>query len=298
MKATTTLPRLSSILTKPHILPRHPRSTHLTKPPITPHRPFTSTLTPLQTLTASRILPYPAPALYNLIADIPSYPSFLPYCKSSHITSTSSPDPTHNQKWPHTATLHIGWGPYDETFQSRIYCLPHHTLEACAGTASPTIPPSHLPHYENPLPSSSSTHTSNSAAVEKEETNTSPHEEDLFTSLLTRWKLSEFPFKPLPPAAQSPQEGHAEANPSHPRTEVTLVIEAKFASAVYSALSQAAAPKVAGMMIEAFERRARSVLGEGHGVEDQGRGSENAGRETGTEGVVGEEGGKSWNTSH
>ncbi|KAL8677071.1 MAG: hypothetical protein Q9186_006473 [Xanthomendoza sp. 1 TL-2023] len=284
MKATTTLPRLSNTLSKPPIFPRHPRSTHLTNPPTTPHRPFTSTLTPLQTLTASRILPYPASALYNLIADIPSYPSFLPYCKSSHITSTSTPDPTHQQKWPHTATLHVGWGPYDETFKSRIYCLPHHTLEACAGSASPTIPSSDLPHYDN---------LSNTA---KDVQDTENHE--LFTSLLTRWKLSEFPFKPLPPADKSPQEGDAEANPSHPRTEVTLVIEAKFASAVYSALSQAAAPKVAGMMIEAFEKRARNVLGKGHGVEDQGRGSENAGRETSTEGVVGDEGAKSWNTSH
>lgn len=117
----------------------------------------------------------------------------------------------------------------------------------------------------------------------------------LFTSLLTRWKLHEFPFKPLPPDA-NPQEGDAEANPSHPRTEVSLFIEAQFASAVYSALSQAAAPKVAGMMIEAFEKRAREVLGKGHGV-DGTKGEENRGKEVSNEGVVGEEG-KSWNTHH
>lgn len=52
------------------------------------------------------------------------------------------------------------------------------------------------------------------------------------------------------------------------------------------------------MMIEAFEKRARAVLGEGHGVEDDGRGSENRGKETSTEGVVGDEGAKSWNTHH
>lgn len=76
------------------------------------------------------------------------------------------------------------------------------------------------------------------------------------------------------------------------------MIEARFDSAMYSALSQAAAPKVAGMMIGAFEKRARSVLGVGHGVEDDGRGSENRGRKTSTEGVVGDEGAKSWNTHH
>lgn len=72
------------------------------------------------------------------------------------------------------------------------------------------------------------------------------------------------------------------------------MIEARFASAVYNALSQAAAPKVAGMMIEAFEKRARELLGEGHGVESGKGNGENRGRGTGTEGVVGDEG-LSWN---
>ncbi|KAL8725112.1 MAG: hypothetical protein Q9166_007554 [cf. Caloplaca sp. 2 TL-2023] len=290
MKATTAFPRLSSTLAKPQvILPRHPTS-KLTVPPTKrktphiPHRSFSSSiLTPLQTLTASRILPYRQSDLYNIITDLPSYPSFLPYCKSSRITSRSSSDPSQNKQWPHTATLNVGWGPYDETFKSRIYCLPYRTVEACAGSAEPTIPRKELPHYHN---------------LQEAEDKKDTEKHDLFTSLLTRWTLSEFPFKPLPPSSQSPQEGHAEANPSYPRTEVNLVIEARFASAVYSALSQAAAPKVAGMMIEAFEKRAREVLGEGHGVEEEGRGSENRGRETSTEGVVGEQGKKSWNTHH
>ena len=55
------------------------------------------------------------------------------------------------------------------------------------------------------------------------------------------------------------------SEPSEPRTEVSLTIEVRFASAMYSALSQAAAPKVAGMMVEAFERRAREMLGEADG---------------------------------
>ncbi|KAL8857914.1 MAG: hypothetical protein Q9178_005533 [Gyalolechia marmorata] len=282
MKTTTAIARFSSSNSKSYIHTAHPSVTsrlpsNAYRSPIPSKRPFTSSLNPLQTLTASRILPYRKSDLYNIIADIPSYPSFLPYCKSSQITSLSSPDPTHSQKWPHTATLNVGWGALDETFKSRIYCLPHHILEACAGSASPTIRKSDLPHYDN------------LSATEDENS--------LFTSLLTRWTLSEFPFKPLPPASQNPQEGNAEANPSHPRTEVNLVVEAQFASAVYSALSQAAAPKVAGMMIEAFEKRAKSVLGEGHGVEGEA-GSENRGRNTSTEGIVGGEGAKSQTTHH
>ncbi|KAL8709719.1 MAG: hypothetical protein Q9225_007409, partial [Loekoesia sp. 1 TL-2023] len=201
MKVTTAFPRLSTPLSKPQLIPRHLPQNHI--PPV--NRPFvsSSTFTPLQTLTASRILPYPSSALYNLIADIPAYPSFLPYCQSSRITSHSAPDPTHNQRWPRTADLRVGWGPYDESFRSRIYCLPHHTLEACAGSAEPTIPASDLPHYSD-APSEGAT--------------TDIQDGPLFTSLLTRWTLHEFPFKPSPPSAP-PQEGNAEANPSHPRTE-------------------------------------------------------------------------------
>ncbi|KAL9008707.1 MAG: hypothetical protein Q9173_006198 [Seirophora scorigena] len=287
MKATTVLPRLSKILSAPSIpLPIHPRPIN----PVLKPRTFvsSSTLNPLQTLNASRILPYPSAALYNLITDISSYPTFLPYCSSANITSTSSPDPTHQKRWPRTADLRVGWGRYNESFRSRIYCLPHHTLEACAGSARTSIPGSQLPHYPD--------------AAEELETPDEPQQQQqqrqqLFTSLLTRWSLSEFPFKPLPSDGASPQEGAAETNPSHPRTEVSLVIEAQFASAVYSALSQAAAPKVAGMMIEAFEKRAREVLGKGHGIEGEGH-EENSGKPVSTGGVVGEEGTKSWNQSH
>ena len=76
--------------------------------------------------------------------------------------------------------------------------------------------------------------------------------------------MREYPFKPLPPDGKSPQEGSA-SEPSKPQTEVNLKIEVKFANAVYAALSKAAAPKVAGIMVQAFEERAREVLGEGYG---------------------------------
>lgn len=214
-------------------------------------RHLSNPLTPLQTLTASRILPYHSEPLYNLIADIQSYPQFIPYCTSSSITSQSAPDATTKQRWPRTADLRIGYGPYDELLRSAVYCLPYTMLEAVAGDAEPTIPHSKLPHYYEDQEHS-------------HDPDKSAGNERIFTSLLTRWSLKEFPFKPPPPDGKTPQEGNATA-PSTPRTEVNLAIEVRFASAVYSALSQAVAPKVAGMMIEAFEKRAGEVLGEGHG---------------------------------
>ncbi|MCJ1276278.1 hypothetical protein MMC21_004083 [Puttea exsequens] len=225
----------------------------ISRPTRPSQRQFVSNpLTPLQNLHATSILPYHAAPLYNLIADIQSYPQFIPYCTTSSITSHSATESSTQKRWPRTADLRIGYGPYDELFQSAVYCLPYSVLEAVAGDAEPTIPRSQLPHYyDDP------NHVSGS---EKSAGN-----ESIFTSLLTRWTFKEFPFKPPPLDGRSPQEGKAEhpENPSAPRTEVSLTLEVRFASAVYAALSQAAAPKVAGIMIEAFEKRAAEVLGKG-----------------------------------
>lgn len=122
-------------------------------------------------------------------------------------------------------------------------------LEAVAGEARSTIKREELPHYYE---------------GGEEEAGSEEGNNPLFSSLLTRWTLREFPFKP-PPAEGTGRKVHdsGREEKSAPRTEVDLVIEVRFASAVYAALSQAVAPKVAGMMVGAFEERAREVLGEG-----------------------------------
>lgn len=230
---------------------------------------LSSPLTP-QTLTATRILPYPAAALFALIADIPAYPSFLPYCTTATTIALSAPDPLLGKRWPQIADLSVGWGPYNERFRSRVYCLPNTILESVAGEARCSIPAKELPHYHYEAEAESGVGAGGEklnvdyqegrqgedlARSTSDGTNTS-----IFTSLLSRWTLREFPFKPPLPDGSPPQEGLA-SEPSGPRTEIGLVIEVLFASPVYAALSQAAAPKVAGTMIEAFEKRAREVLG-------------------------------------
>ena len=144
-------------------------------------------------------------------------------------------------------------------------------LEAVAGEAEPTILRSKLPHYYGD--------SGHSEDPEKSAGNAS-----IFTSLLTRWTFREFPFKPAPPDGKTPQEGNA-SHPSTPRTEVNLAIEVRFASAVYSALSQAAAPKVADMMIKAFEKRAAEVLGDRQASQYQSR-AEIEGEKGAMEGVT------------
>lgn len=66
----------------------------------------------------------------------------------------------------------------------------------------------------------------------------------VFKSLITRWSLA--------PKAE------AAAQPS---TEVNLSIQYQFTNPLYAAVSAAVSDKVAALMIEAFEKRAREQLG-------------------------------------
>ncbi|KAM0335727.1 hypothetical protein ACHAQA_000777 [Verticillium albo-atrum] len=193
-----------------------PLPSHLARP--TTVRPFFSLPnipSPPQTLTATRTLPYPTKALYALVADIDAYSTFVPYCSASNVTARS-PEPPNT---PTRADLRVGWGGFEETFTSRLRCVPDRSVEAVSGAdldAGGRV---------------SSSSSEPGGAV--------------FTSLVTRWDL-----RPL-------REGADDA-----ATQVDLVIRFQFANPLYSAVSAAVSDKVAGVMIEAFEKRARRILGQ------------------------------------
>jgi coenzyme Q-binding protein COQ10 len=150
-----------------------------------------------QRFTATRRLPHPPKALYNLISDIDSYRHYLPYCLGSRVTARC---PSTNA--PTEADLRVGWGQYDETFRSTVICRPQElSVEADAS--------------QNPL----------------------------FQKLRARWEISP-------------------AEEKHQGSDVKLHVEFKFTNPLYSAVSGAFAPKVAGVMVEAFEKRAKDVLEE------------------------------------
>ncbi|KAF2435188.1 hypothetical protein EJ08DRAFT_646073 [Tothia fuscella] len=215
-----------------HQLPLPPRRrTFLTLPQL-----------PTQNLTASRTLKYPAPEIYAIIADVPSYSAFLPYCTESQVTAWSRPD-SNGKKWPSEAKITVGFKGFQESFTSKIYCAPGSIVEAVGGGAKTGIPDSELGHYDLNTPS------------EK----TSNDENGILTHLLTRWSVRPFPFKP-PPREGSALQGTKHTVPED-RTEVTLNIEFQFSNPVYSAMSGAVADRVAGVMIEAFEKRVGDVLG-------------------------------------
>ena len=257
----------------PSINSTHPRKTlGLPSRQQAPSRPFVTL--PLQTLTATRTLPYAAKLIYELIADIPAYPSFIPYCTSSVVSSFSLPETRiSHRRWPRTANLHIGYGPYQEVYRSRVYCAPYAVLEAVAGDAEPTIGKDGLGHYHGDDGGGEAGAVTTGKKGEGHRKEGSENADtgktsSIFSSLLTRWTFKESPLQ-----TSSALGGHGGGmEPAiGVQTEVNLVIEVRFASPVYSALSQAVAPKVAGMMVEAFEKRAKEVLGT-DGEEQERRG--------------------------
>ncbi|EMC91409.1 hypothetical protein BAUCODRAFT_79936 [Baudoinia panamericana UAMH 10762] len=178
-----------------------------------------------QTLTASRTLQYPSSLIYEVISDVGSYSTFLPYCQESVVTKQSQPA-SDGKQYPEEAKLVIGFNDsVSETFTSRVYCVPGLSVEAVSGETNTTLSRSATQHHsQRPSPD---TDPSRKATV--------------LRHLLTRWTLRD-------------------ELPAQPKTEVNLHIEFQFANPVYAALSSAAAPRVAEKMIEAFERRVKSVI--------------------------------------
>ncbi|OTA61118.1 hypothetical protein K449DRAFT_383181 [Hypoxylon sp. EC38] len=218
-------PRTARLLSPLHSRPVHARRSFITLPDTSP-----------QTLTAARRLPYNHSQLYDIIADVDSYVRFLPYCKVSRVTRwTPTPD-SNNRRWPTQADLTAGWGGFEETYTSRLFCVPSlGIVEAISGDARTEIPPSELQKQglADPGPGSGG------------------GGDGVFKSLVTRWTVQ-------------PAEGatRADNGSQHDWSDVRLSIKYQFANPLYMAVSSAVADKVAPIMVEAFVEQAKRILGE------------------------------------
>lgn len=206
---------------------------------------------PPQHLTARRTLPYASERLYEIIADIDSYPRFLPYCASARVThwtnppsacASSSPADTNPQTqrcWPAQADLTAGWGGLQETYTSRVFCVPGSIVEAISGEAGPEIPAAELARLglRDPGPRAG---LGGRGGV--------------FKSLVTRWTV-----RPLPSnAADAATTG---ATSKIEWSEVEISLRYRFSNPLYAAVSSAVADKLAPIMVDAFVKEAERVLG-------------------------------------
>lgn len=198
----------------------------------------------VQTLTASRTLPYKSDLLYDIISDVSSYHAFLPFCRGSEVTKWSKPD-KNGKRWPEEGKLVIGFNDdIGETFYSRVYCVPGEVVEAVSGATETTLSPQSISHH-NPRPSKAEDPSRNATVL---------------TQLLTRWTLKPFPYKPGPTPGQGTPQETTSPHPARDQTEVNLAIDYAFGNPMYAALSAAAAPKVAEKMIQAFETRVKTLM--------------------------------------
>ncbi|KAJ5467461.1 hypothetical protein N7475_005213 [Penicillium sp. IBT 31633x] len=186
---------------------------------------------PHRVLTATRNLPYNPALLYKVISSVESYSQFLPFLTASTVTAR---DP--ETGYPTQAFLTVGYGPLSETFTSRVICdVEKLTVEAKSGAKygqdskdGQAVQRSSSPGLSGFLPGAN---------------------EGLFEYLTTKWELV-----PLSPAGTQ----------GKPLTKVNLEVRFEFRSQMHATIMSAVEGQMAGVMIEAFEKRMREVEGKGH----------------------------------
>lgn len=193
-------------------------------------------------LRAARTLPYPPGALYALIADIDTYSSYLPYCTESRVTAWSEPVPTSDgasetRRWPRAGRLTVGYGPLSVSYLSRVHCVPKlGIVEAVSGPHGV----SGLTRAERDLVAG--------GFEDGEGTGEGRFkgEGEMFESLVTRWTV---------------KENEGSKGTGNVRSDVELRIGYRFTNPMYQATVGQVGEQVATLMVEAFEKRARDVLG-------------------------------------
>ncbi|KAH7391954.1 dehydrase and lipid transport-domain-containing protein [Pyrenochaeta sp. MPI-SDFR-AT-0127] len=216
-KALRSLAQSSRQRLQPYIL----RRTFLPNPFAT----SSSHQTPPQILKARRTLPYPNAPIYSIIADVPSYSTFLPYCQRSDITKWSAPDKKYGRSWPSEGILTSGFGNITESFASRVYCVPGKIVESVGGDTKTSLSNEEIVHHlEGQIHESRKREGGSNG---------------LLTHLRSKWTIEEL---------------------GKNSTSVVLSVEFAFSNPLYAALSGGAAPRVADFMIKAFEQRVRVLL--------------------------------------
>ncbi|KAF1920089.1 dehydrase and lipid transport-domain-containing protein [Ampelomyces quisqualis] len=181
-----------------------------------------------QILTAHRVLGYPSAPIYSIIADVPSYATFLPYCQRSDITHWSAPDKIYGRRWPSEGKLTSGFGGITESFISRVYCVPGEYVESVGGDTETSLSRDDIAHHLEGSDTSSRGRRNGG-------------DNGLLRHLRSKWTIKDL---------------------GRDKTGVSLALEFAFTNPFYAALSGGVAPKVADVMIKAFEQRVVALLKE------------------------------------
>lgn len=77
----------------------------------------------MPTVTRSALVPFSAGAVYELVADVESYPSFLPWCKSTTVHYRRDEEVK--------ATIEISRGPLRNSFTTVNSMVRHRSIDMC-----------------------------------------------------------------------------------------------------------------------------------------------------------------------
>jgi len=183
--------------------------------------------------------------LYNLVADVGSYTSFVPYCTGSRILERRV---DRDGVVTMDAELMVGFLAFNESYVSRVTCRPYESVQVSLSRHSGGV------------------HSHNFLKLQAEASSSTP----LFKTLQTTWRFQ--PASSTSPHLSSGPPLHSDARNSVPMdshapdagpTLVTLDIAFAFENPLHSALSAKFFGKVSRMMVQAFEERCLVVYGSG-----------------------------------
>ncbi|KAI0032378.1 cyclase/dehydrase, partial [Vararia minispora EC-137] len=90
----------------------------------------------VQTYREYKLMPYSRKQLYSIVADVASYPRFVPYCADARILSAPAPlSGTRGTRME--AELAVAFLGFRETYVSTVTCHPYESVEAVASSATP-----------------------------------------------------------------------------------------------------------------------------------------------------------------
>ncbi|KIM68568.1 hypothetical protein SCLCIDRAFT_1208757 [Scleroderma citrinum Foug A] len=170
-----------------------------------------------------KILPYRQSDLYRIVADVESYPHYLPYCVGSRVFNRNERE---DGVILMDAELTVGFLTFQESCVCAVTCKPYESVKAVASSSTTLLKTLNTIWRFQPA---------------------SPNSFDLSKN---------------PPLDRTREENAASLSSDGP-TMVTLDLEFAFANPVHAAVSAKFFGQVSQLMVKAFEERCLAVHGPG-----------------------------------
>ncbi|KAH7105429.1 dehydrase and lipid transport-domain-containing protein [Auriculariales sp. MPI-PUGE-AT-0066] len=179
-----------------------------------------------QSFHERKILPYSQQQMYDVVANVDLYHTFLPFCTSSRVLRRASPK-TSLEPEQLEAELNVGFMGLSESYVSKVTCRPFESVRATASSSTPLFDTLITTWSFQPA-SSTSPHPTSTATLLPHAESTTPATDD-----------------------------------SNAPTLVSFDLVYAFAHPLHAQVSSAFFGQVSKMMIRAFEERCLRLYGPG-----------------------------------